>query len=442
MVKIKPFKGTRYNISVIEDLGNVIAPPYDVIKPEMQDAYYDRHSHNVVRLILGKEKRNDDEYNNKYNRAGNYFQSWKRDGILVDDERDGMYFYQQIFTLPSGKKKKRSGFFALVELEDFEGGNIKAHENTFGEPKADRLQLIRATKSNLSSIFALYTDVEKVIDAIVNERVKQKPWLECVDEDGIEHRIWVVKNRGICAEIVAAMSEKTVFIADGHHRYETCLMYRDELGESEKNDERLPQNYTLMYFVNTENEGLVILPTHRLLSNELETEVDEVIEDLEEYFDVKQLKVDLTSPQRAEKIIANAISQPGAVRFAMLLPDNRAYTLTLKKGADLDEMIQQEMVKVKKELPVTILQEFVIKQVWVGNPDMELDQEDIEYVKDMKVAVESLMEGKFCVAFILNPPDVEMVKKVAQSGERMPEKSTYFYPKIATGLVMRDMTVQ
>lgn len=443
MADIKPFKGTRYNISMIEDLQKVIAPPYDVVSKDKREVLYERHPNNVIRLILGKDNPSDDDYNNKYNRAANYLQSWRSEGVLIDDEIDSLYFYEQEFSLPNGENKKRSGFFTLVKLESLEDGKIKAHERTFMGPKADRLKLIRATKSNLSPIFSLYTDKDFFIDSVIKERAKKKPWLQCTDDEGVVHKIWVVKESKVIAQIIDSMKNRTLFIADGHHRYETALIYRNEItdmGNIKSND---PCQYVMMCLINTENEGLVVLPTHRVLNADLNADVEEVLNDLGEHFTLTKMEgINYNNPDETEKEIVDKMAKIKTTSYVMLLPKNEAYLLELKKKANLNSLIEGEMSELKKKLDVTILQEYLIKQVWIGNPEIELDEEDIKYVKDIKEAVALVNKGKASAAFIMNAPNLEMIKKIAEAGERMPEKTTYFYPKLGTGLVMRDMSIK
>ncbi len=445
MAEVLPFIGTRYNSRLIENLSHVLAPPYDVITPESQRLYYYRHPNNVVRLIVGHDRVADDEYNNKYIRAANYLQTWKRDGILVEDNKKCLYVCEQEFSQPGLGTLRRRGLFALVKLENYKSGKIRGHEHTFARPKADRLQLLRATRCNLSPVFALCSDPEKKIDAVLDECMKAKVWETFVDEERVTYRLWVVHLKKFVNQIHQLMADKDLFIADGHHRYEAALAYRDEMREATgKRDGRQPYDHLMMFLSNFYDEGMVVLPTHRVLARELGAgvDLDEVMEDLSQYFNLKNISIDLANLDKAELIIRKELTKAGKERiaFGMILPKGRVVICALKKTAKLCKMIEEEMSQDMKSLDVTILHNYVIAQVWIGNPEIELDDEDVFYMRDIKDVLKLLEERKGCVGFVLNPIAIDQLRKIASKGEIMPHKSTFFYPKILTGLVMRDLT--
>jgi uncharacterized protein (DUF1015 family) len=445
MTEVLPFVGTRYNSRLIENLSMVFAPPYDVISPEAQRTYYGRHPNNVVRLILGHDKVTDDEYNNKYIRAANYLQTWKRDGILVEDNKKCLYVCEQEFSLPGLGTRRRKGLFALVKLDDSKSTKIRGHEQTFAGPKADRLKLLRATRCNLCPIFALYSDPEKKVDAVLDECMKAKIWETFVDDEQTTYRFWVVHSKKMINEIHQLMADKDLFIADGHHRYEAALAYRDEMREATgKRDGRQPYDYLMVFLSNFYDEGMVILPTHRVLSRELGggVDLDEVMDDLSQYFNLTDVSVDFANPDHADLTIRDEMAKSGKDRntLAMILPNGRAVVCGLKKGVKLSELIEEEMSKDMRRLDVSILHRYVITKVWIGNPEIELDDDDIFYVRDIKDVLRLLKERKGSVGFVLNPIPIELLRRIASKGEIMPHKSTFFYPKILSGPVMRDMT--
>ena len=444
MAEVLPFVGTRYNSRLIENLSLVLAPPYDVIPPEDQRLYYYRHPNNVIRLILGHDKVTDDEYNNKYIRAANCLQTWKRDGILVEDNKKCLYVCEQEFNQPGLGKRRRRGLFALVKLEDYKSGKIRGHEHTFARPKADRLQLLRAARCNLSPVFALCSDPEKKMESVLDESMKAKVWETFVDEEQVTYRLWVVHSKKIINQIHQLMADKELFIADGHHRYEAALAYRDEMREATgKRDGRQPYDYLMVFLSNFYDDGMVVLPTHRVLSREFGAgvDLDEVMEDLSQYFNLKDISIDLANPDQAERTIYKEVAKAAKDRtaFGMILPSGRAVICALKKTAKLCKMIEEEMSQDVKSLDVTVLHNYVIAQVWIGNPEIELDDEDIFYMRDIKDVVKLLQTRKGSVGFVLNPIPIEQLRKIASKGEIMPHKSTFFYPKIITGLVMRDL---
>ena len=266
MVDVSPFRGWRYDVSQVGDLSDVITPPYDVIDAQFQDQLYKRHPCNFIRLELNRGEPSDPDANAKYTRAAEFLKHWKLDGVLLHEPEDAIYVYSQEFTW-EGKTYVRSGFLARVRLEEFGTGNVFPHEQTLSGPKLDRLMLIRATNANLSPIFGLYPDetasVQKTLDDVC---LKLTP-SQATDHLGVIHRLWVVKDHNVIGQVKAGLRDKPVFIADGHHRYETALNYRRELQASGKlNDDQSAANFVLMHFVGMQDPGLQILPTHRLIS--------------------------------------------------------------------------------------------------------------------------------------------------------------------------------
>ena len=446
MPEIAPFIGTRYETKVVGDLGHVVCPPYDVISPDMQDELYRKDKRNFVRLVLGKELPTDDEYNNRYERSARYFREWKREGILVEDEELGFYFSEQEYTLPSGEKRRRRGFYAAVRLEDGTQAKIRAHEHTFPGPKADRLKLLRATQCNLSPIFVLCPDPKKRLVAILNEKMSGKPAEQFADHDGVLTRVWLCQQPNDVQFLQETVRDQTLVIADGHHRYETALAYRAEMQQAVgKRHKNMPFDYAMMFLTSMEDEGLVILPTHRALTPELGVGVDlkEILGDLETYFSVESVEANLDQPDQAAKKLLDLIAPRRAkqIRMAMVLPNRSAYVLTLKSSVKLEEaMVLEDVPQAIRTLDVSVLHQFIINQIWVGNPEIELDEADVVYSRDAAHVLEKVRRRHACVAFLLNAPRIEQVREVAEQGLRMPHKSTFFYPKIASGIVMRDIS--
>ncbi|HBF35169.1 TPA: hypothetical protein DDW35_11475, partial [Candidatus Sumerlaeota bacterium] len=393
MARVLPFVGTRYNPKTAEDLATVMAPPYDVITPEMQEHLYNLAPHNFVRLDLGKEQVDDDEYSNKYQRAASLLKEWKSSGVLMDDPCKNFYIYQQEFKTPDKKTHIRTGFFSAVKLEELGKGKIHPHEYTFEAPKEDRLKLLRATHSNLSSIVYLYSDPEHATDEILNAITsKEAPRLEITTEDKVIHRLWLLSNSAKVKQLSALMQNKEFVIADGHHRYETAVRYAKEMNRlsTVKKGESPAYTYTMAFLVNSCSEGSLILPTHRVLSAELGENVDtaEVLEDLEEYFDVTPIKIDVKKPvaegtRLMEKL--ESLAKKGTA-FVMLLPGGKGYFLTLKPKTDIRSDMPEELSDEVAALDVSILHQYIIARLWVGNPEIELDDKDIFYEKDAAIA--------------------------------------------------------
>ncbi|HUT24403.1 MAG TPA: DUF1015 domain-containing protein [Sumerlaeia bacterium] len=448
MARVLPFVGTRYNPKAIEDLSAVMAPPYDVITPEMQKEMYERSPHNIVRLILGKEQVDDDEYNNKYQRAGSYLREWKGNGTLIDDPCKNFYVYQQEFRTPDKKMHVRTGFFAAVLLEDPDKGMVRAHEHTFEGPKADRLKLLRSTHCNLSPIFCLYSDPGKETDALLaSVTAEEPPRTELTDSDRATHRLWLMPNAAKVKKLSSMLQDTEFLIADGHHRYETALQYCREMrskGEGEK-AEAASYAYAMTFLTNCESEGLVILPTHRVLSRELGegVEHDEVVEDLSQFFDLQPRQVDLKKTASEGVRLCAEIEDLGrrTNAFALVLPGGRGYLLSLKPNVDPASEMREDVPAAIAKLDVSILHEYILAKVWVGNPEIELDDRDIEYVKDPGAALKMLGPPTFASGvFLMNQPSMEEVREITSQNLRMPHKTTYFYPKLLSGMVLRDLS--
>ncbi|MCX8037362.1 MAG: DUF1015 domain-containing protein [Candidatus Sumerlaeia bacterium] len=446
MPEIVPFIGTRYDSRVAGNLGLLICPPYDCITPAMQQQLYDRHKKNYVRLVLGKDLATDDEYNNRYERSARYFREWKQEGILTEDEELSFYFCEQEFTLPSGEKRIRRGFHAAVKLEEGPQGRIRAHEHTFPGPKADRLKLLRATQCNLCPIFCLCPDPKKRLQQLICAQVSTPPLEEFTDFDGVVTRLWICQNPADIQKIQEVVRDQSFLIADGHHRYETALAYRAEMRQAVgKKHKNMPFDYVMMYLTSLEDEGLVILPTHRALIPELGVGVDlkEVMSDLENYFTVEPVSVDFDQPEKSAPQLLEQITprRPRQIRLAMLLPNRSAYILTLKSNVKTEEMMGlEDLPPAIRNLDVSILHQFIINQVWIGNPEIELDQADVFYSRNAAEILDKVKRRHCCAAFLLNAPRIEQVQEIAEAGLRMPHKSTFFYPKVPSGIVARDIS--
>lgn len=442
MADIQPFAATRYSREYQADLAKLLTPPYDVISPEMQQEFYNRHPRNLVRIDYGKDQPGDGRGQTKYTRAADLFDTWKKEGVFHRDPRPAIYVYEQEFDLPGRGRRKRRGFFCAVRLEGLEGG-IRAHERTFEGPKADRLNLTRATHSNISPIFCVYQDEARASDRILAAAIAGKPPVECAI-DGIVHRLWIVDDPAAVAELRKVMADKRLFIADGHHRYETALNYRAEQRAARGVDGGSgPWESTLMFLANTYDEGLEILPTHRVLTPELckGVDADRVLAELKKSFDVTELNVP-ADPGAAAAVITKALEKAGekATSFAILLKGKPTLIASLKAGADPAQLIPDADVAPEvKRLDVTLLHRYLIGRLWLGEGAPEPGHDDILYIKDAAEAV-ALVRGGGCGAgFLLNPTKMEQVCEIAGLGMRMPQKSTYFYPKIITGMVIRDM---
>ncbi len=449
MADVLPFAGTRFNTKEHPlNLGNMLSPPFDAVSPEEQKQLHELDKYNVVRLSCGFQAPGDDDSNNPYTRAAETYREWKAQNLLVDEQRKCFYVYEYEFSLPGSRKRyKRRGFLALVKLQDYRSGKIRAHEMTYEAPRMDRLYLLKASNVNAEPIVALYKDEAHEVDQILHKAVDPKPQEEVKDSQGGIHRLWLLHKKEPILAINQAMKNLRLYIADGTDRYETALAYRDEMRENTgRRDGRQPYDFCLMYLNNVDDPAITTKAVHRVLARDLgiDVDVDEVIEDIEEFFDVKEFKLDLAHLDKATETVQKhlEIKKDCKAQFVMALPGGRAFELRLKKKAALDEMIEAEfMSELVKSQDVTILHRFIIARGWIGNPEVELDEDDIIYTRDITETLDLIKRRKGCVAFLMNPIEKERVLEIAENGELMPQNSTCFNPKVLSGMVLRDLNV-
>lgn len=420
MTEIKPFKAVVYNQEKIKDLSRVVCPPYDVINPTQQDMYMDLSPHNFIHILLPK----DNTTINKYKKSGEDFRSYIEDNVLVQDSSPALYFYSQEFNI-KGEKKTRFGFIALLRLEDSNSAVYK-HEHTRAEPKEDRLKLIREVHANLSPIFAIFPDKNKVIAQMLKITAAQKPFIDIVDTEGIKHKLWRIDDKNLVEKLTSKMNGEDIFIADGHHRYEVACLYREELKKMAgqlKGDESC--NYILCYFTNTDMRGLTIMPIHRLVKLKKDFDFDNFILSLSESFVVEPIK--------DKNKFFLFMQKAGTIEHVLgMYRKNKFWLLRLKNVKILDKIINDKKSEYRS-LDVSILNYLVFKK------SLGLDIEDkvsISYNNDAEELIKQADTDDSYVAFLLNPVKIEKIMSVALSGEKMPSKSTYFYPKVLSGLVI------
>ncbi len=452
MAVIVPFRGIYYNLKKVRNLSSVTAPPYDVISPEAQESLYGRHPWNVVRLILNKETPQDAPNNNRYTRAAALYREWRRDGVLSRAPNPHFYFLQEEFStsiLPFPFKKTaqetivRRGFIGLIRLEDYSTGVVLPHEKTQTKPRADRLSLMEACEANFSQIFSLYPDEQRATPSIYSRVFSSRtPDLEVSDDEGVRRKLWMVEDPELLSRITNIMKTKKIFIADGHHRYETALAYR------EKQRERFPANtgretyfFTMMYLSAMEDEGLIILPTHRVVFGLGGFSPSSFLEDLSGDFSVQSFDF---APQDETAVRETFLREFGSRAdqsrsLGMLLQkENKYFILRLKNDRALDEA-SPGISRSLKALDVNLLHILVFqKRLKIGPRELAAGK-NVLYFKDALDAVQAVQSQRGQAAFFLNPTTVSQVRDVSLAGETMPSKSTFFYPKLLTGLVMNPL---
>lgn len=431
MATISPFRGIRYNPLKIRDLASVVTPPYDVIDADAQKKYYEKNPFNIIRLELGYQYPSDNEQDNRYTRAAADYHRWLQEKVLIQEKDPAFYLYEQIFTT-GNKTYQRTGFFARAKLEEYQTGIIRPHEETLAKPKADRLALMSACLANFSAVFALYEKDGENLERDFKE-IKQTtpPEIDITDEVGERHRLWVITNPSLLAKATSVLSDKVLFIADGHHRYETALTFYRNAGE------KLPgASYVLMYLVSTSDPGLVILPTHRIVHNLTSFDLTKLKEKLAGDFSIQKIAV--SSPDMIQEILAEQ-QRRGETAFIMLSQEPAAYLLILK-SRDKVKAVMPEKSDTWCSLDVSVLHVLILQELLGIDAEKMSQEENLRYTRDVEEAIQALNKGDGQLAFILNPTRIEQITAVASAGDKMPQKSTYFYPKLLTGLVINNLT--
>lgn len=411
MAEVIPFKGSLYNISKVSQKqgAELLCPPYDVITPESQEGYYQSSPYNAVRIDFGKILPGDNNSENKYTRARAYLKQWIHEDVLVTNGTPCFYAYEMEYTL-GAEKHSLKGFIGLVRLDELGKGTIYPHECTHDKPKKDRLQLLKVCNANISPIFSLYNSPEKKTSARLSEICKKKPYLAAPDMDNAIHRLWKISDKRDIQMIQAELTDKPIFIADGHHRYETALDYQREMDNRKGTECRMPHNYIMMFLANMSDEGLTILPTHRLAR----AIPSDTLNRLSAGLTVRRMKDGLR--------ITDSLAEAGQ-RIGFYTGEGDAWYLLDYSGQDLSEIPEP-----LRNLDVTILHELILKKL--------LQVDDIGYEMDEEKTIRLVRNREYAAAFFLNPTPVSEVEHVALALLRMPPKSTYFYPKLLTGTVL------
>ena len=430
MATVRPFQGIRYDPQKV-DLGHVVAPPYDVISPRDQVRYYQQDPHNVVRLIAGEVRLSDTPEDNKYTRASGFFREWLRHGVLRREPSPCLYIYRHEFLDPTtGLTHARRGILGVVELEPL-GDGVLPHERTHARAKADRLSLTRAVEANLSPVFALYDDPRAAVSPIVGAAIAGTPELAIASADGDQHTVWSMSGAQSVHELAAVFRASRLYIADGHHRYETALNFRDR--QHREHPEAPPDaafNYVLMLLVDVRDPGLIILPTHR------------VLHDMEGF----------DAPAFARRLAARHHLLPRADRAALLAamreqtPSHRIGLALggVGRGGELPAFATVDIERKASTDPVSQLDVAVlhreILEAELGLEELLLEQERyVSYARDVDAILDRVAAGEAQAAFLVRPPAVSDVVAVARAGQVMPQKSTYFYPKPASGIVFNPL---
>ena len=435
MAEICPFRALRFT-PVAGEIEELTCPPYDIISEEQRLEYLSQNPHNIIRLELPRDGQE------PYSQAGETLRRWLNEGILQQDDAPALYIYEIRFSVDGrsdisgadGEKRSIMGMIGLVKLEEFEKGIVLPHEETLSKAKTDRFNLMKATNCNFSSIYSLYMDdggEEGTLDilALISH---DQPISEMTDESGLEHRLWAITDTGIIAQIQNHLADTKLYIADGHHRYETALNYRNYL-RGQGVPEGTAADYIMMMMVEMNHPGLVVFPTHRLVRGLDSFDAKALLDACEPYFDIVK-EVDLSSVDEA---LENAYIS-GSHAFGFYTGGNRFTLMTLRDVSVMDRLLPS-LSPASRTLDVTVLHTLVLERLMGIDKENMANQRNLTYTRSLEEVLHSVDSGEAQCGFILNPTRVPEIRDVALAGEKMPQKSTYFYPKLITGLVMNKL---
>ncbi len=430
MADILPFRALRYDLQRVS-AAQVVTQPYDKITPAMQDRYYAASPYNLVRIILGRREP-DNANDNVYTRAAAYGRDWRTEGVLRQDSSPSIYTYSHTFTAPSGATFERRGFIALGRVEDYSAKIVYRHEQTLSKPKADRLDLLRATRTHYEQLFLLYEDSGEV-DSLLAPQPGFFPTIDVSDEYGVAHRVWQVSDGRVIAAVQDKMRDKKLVIADGHHRYETALNYRNERRTNDGraavgSNPQAPYEFVMMTFVNMNDPGLLVLPTHRVVHSLQSFSVDEFQKSSRAFYEVEDVDSNLDSA-RATALL-NERGRAGTALLAVT--SNRAFLLHSPKSAG--EKFFAGLSARQQALDVVQLHKCLLEGVLQLSEESIRNQQNLSYLRDASEALAQVRKGEANIAFLMNACPVQQVRDVAFAGEVMPQKSTDFYPKLLSGL--------
>ena len=418
MADVRPFRGWHYNLMKIKDLSQVITQPYDKIPKELQQKYIERDPNSFVNLILPSAP-------DPYGFSATTLKFWSQQLVLVRDSHPAIYVLHQEFEV-AGEKKTRKSFVAAIRVDEFEKGTVLPHERTLSKPKADRLNLLRTTRMDYEQIFMLHSDPDGVVEQALNPT--GEPTLQATDDYGVTQKVWAITDPAKLAAVHKALSDKVMLIADGHHRYETALNFRQEMEKAGKVPDDAALRFKATAFVNIADPGLVILPTHRLLYGLGEVKWDDKLAQIGKFFEVRPIK---------DSAVEAELSQAGAdCVFALHTGKDKTWLLRLSDKAALDQLVKDRSADYRG-LDVVVLHSLLIEHVF-GIPPAQIE-EHVAYERKIDETLAKVDSSNYQAALLINPTRADQVHKVAAHGERMPQKSTDFYPKFISGLVFMDI---
>lgn len=436
MAEIRPFRGVHYNQALITDLAAVICPPYDIITPQLQSELYRQSEYNFVRLEFSRELPQDTAGDNKYTRSAAILAEWLRQGILKVDETPAIYLHDHHFTF-QGKEYRRRGIIACVRLEEWDKRVVRPHEGTLAQPRSDRLSLLWALQANTSSILALFEDQGQYVASLLVGQEQKTPMISCSTLAGERHNIWAITEPEVIERISSSLANQSLYLADGHHRYESALTYRRErcaYSSAVSGEEGF--NFVMMTLVDFADPGLIILPPHRLVRGVPKSTLEGLMAKLKPFFEIEELP--LSTPdvwRQVDDLLAEGTNQVRIILFG--LTREHLFLLRLRDFALTSRMMPYFHSELYKRLDVSIVDHIILEELLELSRDKEATS--LAYSYDRLDAVNKVLDQEYQLALLLRPVRAEVIKAVADAGERMPRKSTYFYPKLPSGLIFRRL---
>jgi len=438
MVQIEAFQGLRYDLAHVGSLSDVVAPPYDVIDPDFQNQLYESHPANVIRLILNRDEPGDESGDEKYERASRYLKRWQREGVLSAESQAAVYVYHQEFTY-ADTTFVRKGFMCRMQLEKLGEGNVYPHEETHSAAKVDRLKLFNATKANLSQIFGIYPDPENQAQSVLERAIVGKTPLEAVDHLGVVHRLWAVDALETIGALQSSMGDKAMFIADGHHRYETACNYQQQLRESGELHDQHPANYVMTMCVSMNDDGMIVLPTHRLFKGLPAYDSSSLVSMIGDDFETQIVGA---GSELASSVWEQIELNDAQDSIGLYCPVDDTWVLATLNTNGLEKLasVASDRTDDWQGLGVSILHRLLV-ETCLGHESLPKPK----YVHLVQEVVDSLNAGtdddgeSFGLAALVMPATLQHIRTISKNGERMPAKSTYFYPKLLSGLVINSL---
>jgi uncharacterized protein (DUF1015 family) len=438
MATVRPFRGYRYNSQTMA-LESVLTQPYDKISPEMQEHYYLASHFNLIPVEKGRSLPGDTQEENVYTRAAGKLRQWISEGTIQSEREPVLYVYSEEFAIPgSAQRTTRTGFIGLGRIEDYEAHIVFRHEQTLSGPKADRIELLRRTGTQTGQLFVLYQDPARRVDQLLASVMNQAPAAQLTDEYGVQHRLWPILETALVKQITQAMTEQKLVIADGHHRYETALTFRNECrARLVAPDPNAPHEFAMMTFVNSHGPGLVILPTHRVLAGLPSFDAGQLEMRLAPWFTSEWLE----SPKTVESLeeFLRALEARAGEHTIAMASAGGFRLFTLRADADLAVALP-EYSPAQRQLDVLLLHRLILERGLGITREAVVRESHLTYERDPRTAISAVQSGNAQAAFLLNPVKVTQVAEIALSGGVLPQKSTDFYPKLLSGLVMYRMT--